>query len=127
MMRMVGVVAFALLVVGCATAPVKGSEPVYSPVVSATPQQGVDPLAARLTAVEKQQAAISAQLTQLNSKLDAQAAEMQALRKDVADSSAASAQAQEAMKEAQLAAARAEEAALKSTKAFELSLAKGGK
>jgi septal ring factor EnvC (AmiA/AmiB activator) len=127
MMRIAVVVALALLV-GCATAPVKSEPVTYAPVVSATPQaatQGVDPLAARLTAVEKQQAEIGATLSQLNAKLDAQATELQALRKDMATSSAASAQAEQAMKEAQAAAARAEEAAQKSAKAFELSLAKG--
>lgn len=106
MMRLAGVVVLGLLFAGCAT--------------SKSVKQQIDPLADRLTAVEKQQAAI-------NAKLDAQTAELQALRKDVAESTAASARAHEGVREAKEAAARAETAAEKSAKAFELTHVKGGK
>jgi hypothetical protein len=117
MMRMAGVVVFALLVAGCAT--------------NGSVKQQVAPLADRIGAVEQRQATADAKLEQqqaaMAAKLDAQNAELQALRKELASSSAASAQVQDAVKEAQLAAARAETAAQKSTKAFELSQVKGAK
>lgn len=107
MMRLAGVVLFALLVAGCAT--------------NSSVKQQIAPLADRVTALEAQQAAAS-------SKLDAQAAELQVLRKGVADTSAASAaRAQDAAQQAAAAAERAEAAAEKSTKAFELAQVKGAK
>ena len=101
MKRLAGVVVLGLLFAGCAT--------------SKSVKQQIDPLADRLTAVEKQQAA-------LNAKLDAQSAELQALRKDVAESTART---HEGVREAKEAAARAETAAEKSAKAFELTHVKG--
>jgi hypothetical protein len=129
MKRIAGVLWIVVLAAACATAPAKkASEPVeYVPVVTNTTQPAGGALGVRLTAVEKQQAALDAKLAQLSSKIDAQTAEMQALRKDLAASTAASHQSHEAAKEAQLAAARAEAAAQKSTKAFELSQVKGPK
>lgn len=112
MVRMAGVLAFALLVAGCAT--------------DASVKKQLDPLAARLTAVEQQQAATQA-------KLDAQATELQALHARAADPAAAARQeaalqdAQQAAKDARAAAEQAEAAAQKSAKAFELSQVKGGK
>lgn len=104
MMRVAGLVVLGLLAAGCAT--------------NRSVKQQIDPLADRITAVEQQQAAMSA-------KLDAQTAELQALRRDVADSAATAARTQEAVKAAQDAAARAELAAQKSAKAFELTQVKG--
>ncbi len=106
-MRMiVGAAAFGLLVAGCAT--------------EGYVKQQVDPLADRVTALEKAQAST-------NSKLDAQQAQIAALKQNAADATAASARADQAAKEAAAAAERAEAAAQKSTKAFELSQVKGAK
>ena len=106
MRRYVGAVLFGLLVAGCAT---EGSV-----------KKKIDPLAERVTALEKAQAAT-------NAKLDAQSTELAALKQSTADATAASARAEQAAKEAAAAADRADAAAQKSTKAFELSQVKGGK
>ena len=112
MTRLAGVLAFALLVAGCAT--------------DASVKKQIDPLGARLTAIEQQQAAIQA-------KLDAQTTELQALRGLAPDAAATARQeaalkdAQQSAKDAAAAAERAEAAAQKSAKAFELSQVKGGK
>jgi hypothetical protein len=95
--------ALALLAAGCAT--------------SSSVKKEVDPLAARITALEQKQAATDEKLAQMSAKEDAQAADIQALRKEVADSTAAT----------QDALTRAEAAAQKSTKAFELMQVKGAK
>ncbi len=103
MKRIIGVVAFGLLVAGCAT--------------ESSVKKQIDPLADRVTALEKAQAST-------NAKLDAQQAELAALKRNASD---ASARADQSAKEAAAAADRAEAAAQKSAKAFELSQVKGAK
>jgi peptidoglycan hydrolase CwlO-like protein len=113
MKRLVGFVAVALLVSGCAT--------------NSSVKSMIDPLAERITALENKQAATDAKFADLGKKSDAQTAEIQGLRKDLADSTAASQAAQKAAADAQAAATRAESAADKATKAFELKQVKGKK
>lgn len=103
MRRIAMATALALLGAGCAT--------------SSSVKKEIDPLAARITALEQKQAATDEKLAQMRAKEDAQAADIQALRKEVADSTAAT----------QDALVRAEAAAQKSTKAFELMQVKGAK
>jgi phage-related minor tail protein len=110
MRRIAVVMVFGLLAAGCATNKALKAE--------------VDPLAERIGAVERQQAATEAKVGQLSSKIDAQTAELQALRKEVADSTVAARDAQQALHDATM---RAETAAQKSTKAFELMQVKGTK
>jgi septal ring factor EnvC (AmiA/AmiB activator) len=110
MRRLALVICFGLLAAGCATNKAVKKE--------------IDPLAERLTAVERQQATADAKVGQMSAKIDAQTAEIQALRKDVADSTAASREAQQSLHDATM---RAETAAQKSTKAFELMQVKGSK
>ncbi len=110
MRRIAVVMVFGLLAAGCATNKALKAE--------------VNPLADRLSAVEKQQVATDAKVGQLNAKIDAQTAELQALRKEVADSTVATRDAQQALHDATM---RAETAAQKSTKAFELMQVKGTK
>jgi hypothetical protein len=102
MTRIVGAALFGLLVAGCAT--------------DASVKKQIDPLADRVTALEKAQAST-------NAKLDAQASELAALKKNSSD---ASARAEQSAKEAAAAAERADAAAQKATKAFELQQVKGG-
>ncbi len=111
MARVVGLIAVALLGVGCAT--------------SSSVKEQIDPLSQRLTNVERQNQALEAKVADLNQKADTQAADVQALRKDLANANAAAEKAQQAAADAQQAASRAETAADKSTKAFELRQAKG--
>jgi hypothetical protein len=103
MKRIAVMMVLGLLGAGCAT--------------NASVKKEVDPLAARLTALEQKQAATEAKLADMSAKQDAQTADIQAMRKEVADSTAASREA----------AARAETAAAQSTKAFELMQGKGKK
>ena len=103
MKRIIGVVAFGLLVAGCAT--------------ESSVKKQIDPLADRVTALEKAQAST-------NAKLDAQQAELAALKTKSSD---ASARADQSAKEAAAAADRADAAAQKATKAFELGQVKGAK
>ncbi len=103
MARIVGAVLFGLLVAGCAT--------------DGSVKKQIDPLAERVTALEKAQAAT-------NAKVDAQQAEIAALQRSSSD---ASARAEQSAREAAAAADRADAAAQKSTKAFELGQVKGGK
>ena len=100
--RIVGAVLFGLLVAGCAT--------------DASVKKQIDPLADRVTALEKAQAAT-------NAKVDAQQAELAALKNTSSD---ASARADQSAKDAAAAAERAEAAAQKAEKAFELGQVKGG-
>ncbi len=103
MARIVGAVLFGLLVAGCAT--------------ESSVKKQMEPLADRVTALEKAQAAT-------NAKLDAQQSELAALKRSSSD---ASARADQSAKEAAAAADRAEAAAQKATKAFELGQVKGAK
>jgi len=103
MKRIAMATALALLGAGCAT--------------SSSVKKEIDPLAARITALEQKQAATDEKLAQMSAKQGAQTAEIQALRKEVADSTAATHDA----------VMRAEAAAQKSTKAFELMQVKGTK
>jgi hypothetical protein len=103
MKRIAMAVALALLAAGCAT--------------SSSVKKEIDPLAARITALEQKQAVTDQKLAQMSAKDNAQTAEIQALRKEVADSTAATHDA----------VMRAEAAAQKSTKAFELMQVKGTK
>jgi hypothetical protein len=104
MKRTIGLIAFALLTVGCATS-------------SAVKEQ-----ADRITAMEARQSDLDAKLADVARKQDAQAADIQGLRSEMAQTQAA---AQKAVADAQDAANRAESAAERSTKAFALGQKKG--
>jgi biopolymer transport protein ExbB/TolQ len=106
MNRMLGIAFFALLAAGCAT--------------NSSVKERIDPLNARLTAVEQKNSAMESQLADLNRKVDAQAVDLQA-------ANAAAQKAQQASADAQAAATRAETAADKAAKAFELRQRKGAK
>jgi uncharacterized protein YoxC len=113
MTRILSLALLALFVAGCAT--------------DASVKQEMKPLADRLTAVERQNAAMEAKLAEVSKKADVQAVDVQAVRKDLADTNAAAQKAQQAAADAQSAATRAETAAAKAAKAFELRQMKGSK
>jgi uncharacterized coiled-coil DUF342 family protein len=110
MNRLLVVAALAVLATGCAT--------------TSTVKEEMAPLANRVTALESQDAAMNAKLTDLGKKSDAQSADIQALRKEIANYNAAS---QKSAADAEAAAVRAETAAAKAAKAFELKQYKGVK
>jgi peptidoglycan hydrolase CwlO-like protein len=108
MKRIMGLIAVALLAAGCAT--------------NSAVKEQIDPLANKLTSMEKKQADLDAKLADISKKQDTQAADIQGLRGEMAQTQAA---AQKAASDAQDAANRAESAAEKSTKAFALGQKKG--
>jgi uncharacterized coiled-coil DUF342 family protein len=110
MTRLMGLAVLAALATGCAT--------------TSSVKEEMAPLSNRVTALEQQDAAMNAKLTDLGKKSDAQSADIQALRKEIANYNAA---AQKAAADAETAATRAETAAAKAAKAFELRQVKGAK
>jgi hypothetical protein len=104
MKRTIGLIAFALLTVGCATN-------------SALKEQ-----ADRINAIEAKQSDMDAKLADIAQKQDAQAADLQGLRSEMAQAQSAT---QKAVADAQDAANRAESAAERSTRAFALGQKKG--
>jgi len=110
MTRILGLAVLAALATGCAT--------------TSSVKEEMAPLSKQVTALEQQDAAMSAKLADLSKKSDTQTADIQALRKEIANYNAA---AQKAAADAETAAARAETAAAKAAKAFELRQMKGAK
>lgn len=110
MNRMIPLALLAALATGCAT--------------TSSVKEEMAPLAARVTALEQQDAAMNAKLSDLLKKADTQSADVQALRKEIANFNAAS---QKSAADAEAAAVRAETAAAKAAKAFELRQMKGAK
>jgi uncharacterized protein (UPF0335 family) len=113
MTRIMGIAVLALLSVGCAT--------------SSSVKEQLNPLADRITALEKQNADMGAKLADLSKKADGAAIDVQAVKKDLADTRAAAQTAQTAAADAKTAADRAETAASKALAAFELKQVKGAK
>jgi uncharacterized protein (UPF0335 family) len=108
-----GLAVLSLLAVGCAT--------------NSSVKEQLNPLADRITALEKQNADTNAKLADLAKKVDTTGIDVQAVKRDLADTKAAAQAAQTAAADARTAADRSEAAAAKAAKAFELKQVKGAK